>query len=412
MGRVALVVELEPEVLEPLAGLPSDGGGPLADAAGEDEQVEPAQRRREGADTLSELIAEHGDGLGGGRLPIPPLQQRLHVRARSRDAQQARLVVHEPLQPVGIIAFPSQQVDRDAGVQVSAAGSHHEAARRRQAHRRVHGHPVPHRGHAGAITQMRDDGSSTGGRPEPPHDVFVGEAVEAVALDPGIPERAGQRQSPGQLGHSMVERRIEAGNLRQRGEPRGHCLHDRQLAGEMQRGQGDEPAESLEEARIHAFRRRVLGSAVDQAMPDGVQRGKPAALQRVEDRMHRSGVVRIVARRLRRGRIAIVQPEAPLLEANPLHRARHQPALVAPCRGGLVFVDRELQRGGAGVETEDPARLRRHVSVHFHSRTSGMSSRCSRIHVWWRASMASQCSTSAAARPAIGEARRTASRAR
>src|SRR5712692_6501557 len=48
MGRVALGVEPEPEVLEPLASLPTDGGGPLADAAGEDEQVEPAQRRREG----------------------------------------------------------------------------------------------------------------------------------------------------------------------------------------------------------------------------------------------------------------------------------------------------------------------------------------------------------------------------
>jgi len=50
VGGVALGVEPEPEMIEPLTGLPPHGRRPLADTSGEYEGVEATQRCRERAD--------------------------------------------------------------------------------------------------------------------------------------------------------------------------------------------------------------------------------------------------------------------------------------------------------------------------------------------------------------------------
>ena len=61
----------------------------LADPAREHQRVEPGERRRIGADLLADRVAELVDRqLRVGRAGV---EQRAHVAARPRDAEQTRL---------------------------------------------------------------------------------------------------------------------------------------------------------------------------------------------------------------------------------------------------------------------------------------------------------------------------------
>src|SRR6266508_2989836 len=121
VGGVALGVEPEPEMIQPLTGLPAHWSRPLADSSGEHEGVEAAERCRERADLLPDLVTEHGDRLGGGRLTLPALEQRLHVGTQTRDTEEPRLVVHQTVEPIAVVALLSQQIEQHARVKVATA---------------------------------------------------------------------------------------------------------------------------------------------------------------------------------------------------------------------------------------------------------------------------------------------------
>src|SRR6266581_149015 len=119
VGGVALGVEPEPEMIEPLTSLPPHGRRPLADASGKNKGVEATQRCRERADLLSELVTEHGDRLRGGRLTLPALEQRLHVGTQTRDTEEPGRIIYQPVEPLAVVAFLPQQIQKHTGVQVA-----------------------------------------------------------------------------------------------------------------------------------------------------------------------------------------------------------------------------------------------------------------------------------------------------
>src|SRR5208337_323182 len=80
ISLIPFAIELDAEVSQTTAGLPSHPGSAFSDPAGEDQEVESAQRCGKRADLLSELIAEHLHCRRSMRLGISSLEQRLHVR--------------------------------------------------------------------------------------------------------------------------------------------------------------------------------------------------------------------------------------------------------------------------------------------------------------------------------------------
>src|SRR5437773_10096415 len=193
VSRVPLGIEADAEVLEAGTRFQAHWRGVLADPAREDERVDPAQDRGERADVLAELMAEELDRLGGRRLTLADGQQRLHVRADSGNAEEAGLVIDEALERRDIVALVGEEVDKHARVEVPAPRAHHEAAGRRESHRRIDGDAIAYRGHARAVAEMRDDRAAERRRADRRDHVLVRQAVEAVAPDPLRPERARER---------------------------------------------------------------------------------------------------------------------------------------------------------------------------------------------------------------------------
>ena len=98
-------------------------------------------------------------------------------------------------------------------------------------------------------------------------DVFVGQAVKAVALHAGIVELRRQRESLGDIWIRSMERRVEArdlGKLRRAFEQAGHR---RQVVGLVEGRQRDEALESLDRLGLDQHRRRELQAPVDDPVP-------------------------------------------------------------------------------------------------------------------------------------------------
>ena len=358
----------------------------LADAAREDERVDPAHGRGERADRLPRLVAEHFDGER--RIGVGPAarEERLHVCGHPGDAEQSRLVAHDALERLRILTG-GEQVEEDARIEVAGARAHHDAARRREPHRRVVRRAVHHRGHARAVAEVRDDGAPQRLRAHGADHVFVRETVEAVATDPPRGEAARHREAARHLRERVVEIGVEADHLAHAREARRHRVDPAELGGEMQRSEGDHVAQRGEERRVHERRRVMVGASVDQAVAYRLGRGE-ARLGEGGERAVDGGVV--ISRVLQpvdgHAVRASAQPEAAAALADALHRPLGDPSLLrrALVHARCTVEERELQRRRPTVQREDGDCLH----CHFQSRTSGMSSMCTRTYSLWRASAA------------------------
>ncbi len=114
------------------------GGDVLADAAGEHEGVEPAERHRQRSDRLGER---------GSRTPRWPAAASADRRrsAASSSVRMSLLIPESPSRPLRVLSSVEQlgQVDgragrprysSSAGVDVTAARAHHQPLQRREAH--------------------------------------------------------------------------------------------------------------------------------------------------------------------------------------------------------------------------------------------------------------------------------------
>ena len=110
-----------------------------------------------------------------------------------------------------------EQIEHDAGVQLTAARAHRQSIQRGEAHRAVHAAPRGHRAHAGPAAEMRDDDPAERDvrrdLRQRARDVFIGQSVEAVASDAFLIEALRQRVPNGHGGVAAMKRGIEARDL-------------------------------------------------------------------------------------------------------------------------------------------------------------------------------------------------------
>ena len=334
--RVRLQLDAEP--LELPAGLTADLGVVLADAAREDEEVEPPQRRREGADGLANAVREHRHGQRGPRPRRGPLGERPHVRGAAHG-QQAGLTLADPREVVGRQAVLARQEDERARIEIARARAHHDSSRRREAHRRVDGATVLHGDEARSVAEVSDDHAAraaTGPRTDMMYSYE--RPSKPVAAHLIAQEGVRQRQQPPRvLGHRRVKGRVEAGDLVDPGPARGRGAHalDRGRQGAAARA-ARAAFELLGEQRgVDARGRRVPSAAVHDPMPDA--RGRRASRNLFGRREGQRERAREVTRRARRR--ADPRPCAPTRDRScgrcprrrRLRAALHRP--VAPRRG-------------------------------------------------------------------------------
>src|SRR6185295_14409463 len=97
----SLLVDFDAEKLEAGADAGANVGGVLADATGENDGVESAERGGERADPFLRLVAEHSQSLGGARVGRLALEQVAHVSARLREPEQSRLFARQFVELLG-----------------------------------------------------------------------------------------------------------------------------------------------------------------------------------------------------------------------------------------------------------------------------------------------------------------------
>ena len=183
-------------------------------------------------------------------------------------------------------------------------------------------------------------------------DVLVRQAVEAVALHPGGTDLPGQGNELGDRGLASVEAGIEAGHLRHAGQAVDDGFDRRQVVRLVERSQGNQLPQPLQDPRRDHDGAIVLRPAVDDAVAHSEDAGfavagaNPAG-QGVES-------ARAVAHRL--FQVLIHEDPAPSVlggepgrRPDPLDLA---PSFEAPGLGLRPSVDAELQARGAGVEDE------------------------------------------------------------
>ena len=177
------------------------------------------------------------------------------------------------------------EIQHHARIERPAATAHHQSVENAQSHRGGDATPVAHRAHAGAVAEMRDDnfavraGAEVGRKDR--GDVFVGQAVKAVALHALPGQRAGQREGRGNVRLAGMKRGIEADDLRDVGVEFPKRADRFQIVRLMQRCERNQKLEIAQHGRRDANRLRIMLAAVHDAMPGGGDidvlgmRGKP-----------------------------------------------------------------------------------------------------------------------------------------
>ena len=204
----------------------------------------------------------------------------------------------------------------DAGVELAGAGAHRQAVEGGEAHGALDAAAVGERAHRGAAAEVGDDHAAAGdlGRDlgQAVGDVFVAEAVEAVAADALVVEGARQGVAVGMRGVAAVEGGVEAGDLR---HGPGRSPSTRRIGGEVvrlvQRRQRLERGEPGEDVGVDQHGAVEVGAAVHDAVADGAELDAAEAVRasRGSPRWRRAGRGRSAASQVRSTRTA---PSAPV----------------------------------------------------------------------------------------------------
>ena len=189
-----------------------------------------------------------------------------------------------------------QQVKEHARIESPRAGAHDQPVQCGEAHGRSDGAPLQDRGQAGALAQMRHYQArrhAAGDIRQPRHDGFIGNAVEPVAPETLGVEIGGQRQTAGLLGLGRMEGGVEAGDLRHPRRPRRERPDRGDVVRLMQRCEGDQSRERVNQFAVDAPGLYEPRSAMDHPMAGAGKRSRVAfGLQPVEELSDRGFVVR------------------------------------------------------------------------------------------------------------------------
>src|SRR5262249_54181669 len=146
-----------------------------------------------------------------------------------------RGTIYRLVELLRVVPFLAEQVKNEPWIEIAAAGAHHEATRRGESHCRIHGLSVTHGSQAGAVAEMRDYHAAPRSNAQNAHNVFVRQAMKAVASYSDIPELACHWKTCRDLGHRAMKRGVEARDLRKLRKPRANRLDRRNCSGQMQR---------------------------------------------------------------------------------------------------------------------------------------------------------------------------------
>src|SRR5699024_10193246 len=188
-GAVLVGVDAHAQPVHVVADLGTDDVVVLADAAGKDDGVHAAHGGDVAAHHFLDLVGQHINGQLGAVVALAGgLFDVAHIAGNARDAQQAGLLVQDLVQLVAGDVQGILQVVDHRGVQIAAAGAHHQAGQRGHAHGGIHHAALVHGGDGRAVAQVAGDQLQAGdgllqvlGRLAA--DVLVAGAVEAVAAD-------------------------------------------------------------------------------------------------------------------------------------------------------------------------------------------------------------------------------------
>src|ERR1035441_10206608 len=113
----------------------------------------------------------------------------------------------------------SCKIWREAGIQITGTGAHHQSRCGREAHTAVHAFAVPHGGQTRASLEMGYYDATflcwrIAKACEFFHQISVGQTMETVALDSLGIEPARNWQQLGHAWHRLVKRRVKARQLR------------------------------------------------------------------------------------------------------------------------------------------------------------------------------------------------------
>src|SRR5205807_6634164 len=266
-------------------------GAVLADPGGERDRVEPAEYRVVGADVLADAVAVHVEGEPRGRVAgRATVDDPAHVVVRAQAGEAGPVQVH--VLDAGEVEAGAAEVEGDGRVEVAGAGTHDQALKRGQAHRRVHAAPTGHGGRAGTVAEVQHDQVQLGERPAQQRGGTGGHPADRDAVEPvpadAVPLRhlAVQRIGGGRLRQRGVVCGVEDGDLRypRNGVPgRLDAGHPDRV---VQRGELGQRADRGQHLVVDDDRRVEPGAAVHDPVPDRVDAAEP-----VEDLVHRRAVV-------------------------------------------------------------------------------------------------------------------------
>ena len=215
-------------------------GSVLTDAAGKDQRINTAQNRGQAADLSHHAAHEQCNGVS--RLWGLAGRQLAHVtRNTTGDAQQPAFVIQQMLQRLRTHAVLAHQVQQHAGVQAPRARAHQHTVQGTEAHGCAATDPVVHTAQTCAIAQMSNDCPPLCRTlivvREHAGDVFVRQAVKAIAPKALRGERRRQAETGFEHVQSVVKRGIETGELHQPAVLTAQIGHGCQAQRLMQRRQ-------------------------------------------------------------------------------------------------------------------------------------------------------------------------------
>ncbi len=273
---VAVVVHPDAEEVEPLQDPPAHRGAVLADAAGEDDRVDAAHRRRVGADVLAHPVGEDREREAGAVVALLGLGLQIaHVVAQPAEALQAALAVEHAL---GLVdAELAGQLDHHAGIDVARAGAHHQALERGHAHGRLRGRAELDRAGAGAVAEVQGDDAQVPEirvhvlRGEAGHELVAG-AVEAEATDAVlVRELAIDRVHLRAPGHARMEGGVEDRDVGHVREQLARGADARQVGRVVQRREGHARLDGADHLVVDPGGAVEGVAAVDHSMADGLR---------------------------------------------------------------------------------------------------------------------------------------------
>ena len=151
----------EAEKVESAGDCVANGITVFTDTAGEDEQVDPAEKGDIRADRFA-----HGSGEdverenGAGIVGVGALFESPYIALAKGESVEAAAVIDQILERIGAEFFGSHKIEKNAGIEIAGTRAHGNAAGWGEAHGGVNGDAIAQRAEACSVAEMSEDGAA------------------------------------------------------------------------------------------------------------------------------------------------------------------------------------------------------------------------------------------------------------